>query len=69
MKNGEISHTPSATLAVAFALKGTWVTDNVSSPAIDKADPAASAADEPTPNGTRANLGVFGQTAEASKSP
>ena len=48
---------------------GTWVIDNVSSPAIDKAEPAATVAAEPTPNGNRANLGVYGQTAEASKSP
>lgn len=48
---------------------GAWVADSVSSPAIDKADPAASAANEPTPNGARANLGAFGQTVEASKSP
>lgn len=48
---------------------GTWVLDRVSSPAIDKANPAASAASEPVPNGTRANLGAFGQTTEASKSP
>ncbi|MEO8704714.1 MAG: DUF1565 domain-containing protein [Kofleriaceae bacterium] len=49
--------------------KGTFVNDDVSSPAIDKADPAASSASEPAPNGTRANLGAFGQTTEASKSP
>jgi hypothetical protein len=48
--------------------RGTWITDDVSSPALDKADPAASATNEPTPNGARANLGVFGQTTEASKS-
>ncbi|HSR99617.1 MAG TPA: hypothetical protein VLM79_21340 [Kofleriaceae bacterium] len=47
---------------------GTWIPDNVSSPALDRADPAASAANEPAPNGARANLGVFGQTTEASKS-
>jgi len=49
--------------------KGTWVSDSVSSPAIDRADPAVSAANEPAPNGTRANLGAFGRTTEASKSP
>jgi hypothetical protein len=48
---------------------GAWVVDDVSSPAIDAADPAASTANEPAPNGTRANLGAFGQTGEASKSP
>ncbi len=39
------------------------------SPALDKADPAESAAAEPLPNGGRANLGAYGGTAEASKSP
>jgi hypothetical protein len=48
---------------------GTWVTDSVTSPAIDAADPATSASNEPTPNGARANLGAFGRTVEASKSP
>jgi hypothetical protein len=49
--------------------RGTWVADAVSSPALDGADPAASATHEPAPNGARANLGAFGQTTEASKSP
>ena len=49
--------------------KGTWVLDAVTSPAIDKADPASSAAAEPAPNGGRANLGIYGRTGEASKSP
>lgn len=49
--------------------KGMWVNDNVTSPAIDKADPATGAAGEPAPNGGRANLGVYGNTGEASKSP
>jgi hypothetical protein len=38
------------------------------SPAIDAADPAAAYANEPSPNGSRANMGVYGNTAEASKS-
>lgn len=45
-----------------------WVVDAQHSPAIDAADPAASFAVEPAPNGGRANLGVYGNTAEASKS-
>jgi len=49
--------------------KGAWVKDAVSSPAIDAADPASPFAGEPSPNGGRANLGVYGGTAEASKSP
>lgn len=49
--------------------KGAWVKDPASSPAIDAADPASPFAGEPAPNGGRANLGVYGGTAEASKSP
>ncbi|MBS2017528.1 MAG: DUF1565 domain-containing protein [Deltaproteobacteria bacterium] len=49
--------------------KGSFVNDAVTSPAIDKADPAASVGSEPAPNGGRANLGAYGQTSQASKSP
>jgi hypothetical protein len=45
---------------------GQWVTDAVSSPAIDAADPAAPFDLEPGPNGGRANLGNYGNTCEAS---
>jgi len=48
---------------------GTWVADGVTSPAVDAADPTAGATGEPAPNGARVNLGAFGGTAEASKSP
>ena len=37
------------------------------SPAIDLGDPAADYSNEPAPNGGRLNLGVFGNTAEASR--
>jgi hypothetical protein len=46
----------------------TWVLDDVSSPCIDAGDPADPFGDEPLPNGGRINLGVYGGTAEASKS-
>lgn len=49
--------------------KGTWVNDSVTSPSIDKADPSASVGSEPAPNGGRANLGAYGGTSQASKSP
>ena len=49
--------------------KGAWVLDAVTSPAIDRADPAAPVGSEPAPNGGRANLGAFAGTSEASKSP
>jgi len=46
-----------------------WVTDTVTSPCIDAGDPAADLADEPEPNGGRINMGAYGGTAQASKSP
>lgn len=39
------------------------------SPAIDRGDPADSPANEPLPNGGYVNLGAYGNTAQASKSP
>lgn len=45
-----------------------WVSDAVTSPAIDAGDPASSYAIEPAPNGGRINLGAFGNTTQASRS-
>lgn len=45
-----------------------WVTDSVHSPCIDKGDPAAAFDQEPIPNRSRTNMGVYGNTPEASKS-
>ena len=47
---------------------GAFVIDAEDSPAIDAGDPAAAFSAEPLPNGGRANLGAYGNTAEASKS-
>ena len=46
-----------------------WVNDNVSSPCVDAGDPAFSYANEPPNNGQRINMGVYGNTAQASKKP
>ena len=46
-----------------------WITDNVTSPCIDSGDPNSPIGDEPDPNGGRINMGAYGGTAEASKSP
>ncbi len=46
-----------------------WVTDTVDSPCIDAADPADPFSDEPMPNGGRANIGAYGSSPEASRSP
>jgi hypothetical protein len=47
----------------------TWVKDTVTSPCIDAGDPASPFDEEPTPNGGRVNMGAYGNTREASKSP
>ncbi len=47
----------------------TWVTDDVTSPCIDSGDPNSPVAFEPVPNGGIINMGAFGGTTEASKSP
>jgi MYXO-CTERM domain-containing protein len=45
-----------------------WVSDPVSSPAIDRGDPASDFSLEPPPNGGRVNLGAWADTDQASKS-
>ncbi|RNC64407.1 right-handed parallel beta-helix repeat-containing protein [Proteiniphilum sp. X52] len=45
-----------------------WITDQLTSPCIDAGDPADNYSTEPTPNGNRINIGVYGNTDEASKS-
>jgi len=46
-----------------------WLVDDVTSPCIDAGDPNSPVGDEPEPNGGRINMGAYGGTAEASKSP
>lgn len=48
--------------------QGEWVVDDVDSPAIDAGNPALAADGEPAPNGSRVNLGAYGNTSQASKS-
>jgi parallel beta-helix repeat protein len=48
---------------------GGFVNDAMSSPALDAGDPASSYVQETQPNGGRVNLGAFGNTPEASRSP
>ena len=47
----------------------TWVHDDVTSPCIDTGDPVSDYSNEPEPNGGRINMGAYGNTGEASKSP
>jgi hypothetical protein len=50
--------------------KGSYTTtDTETSALVDAADPAADCSKEPAPNGGRANLGRYGGTDEASKTP
>jgi len=44
----------------------TWLQDNVTSPCIDKGDPASPVGDEPAPNGSIINMGAYGGTTQAS---
>ena len=44
-----------------------WVTDNRTSPVIDKGDPASPWAAEPMPNGARVNMGAYANTEQASR--
>lgn len=46
-----------------------WVYDDVNSPCIDAGDPCEPIGSEPNPNGGRINMGAYGGTVEASKSP
>ena len=46
-----------------------WTLDSVTSPAIDAGDPDEAYSNEPMPNGGCVNLGYYGNTAQASKSP
>lgn len=45
-----------------------WVNDSETSPCIDSGDPNDSFSSEQTPNGGRINMGVYGGTAQASRS-
>ncbi len=55
--------------ASGLEVEGWVVTDPVSSPCIDKGDPSSAYSREPAPNGGRINMGAYGNTPEASKSP
>jgi hypothetical protein len=46
-----------------------WVVDGDSSRCIDAGSPGCPPANEPSPNGNRINMGAYGGTAKASKSP
>ena len=47
----------------------TWLIDDITSPCIDAGEPETSIGSEPLPNGDIINMGAYGGTVEASKSP
>jgi len=51
------------------SLSESWVIDEVTSPCIDAGDPNSPIGLEPEPNGGRINMGAYGGTVDASKSP
>jgi len=48
---------------------GDWVADATTSPCIDAGEPLSRIGVEPNPNGARINMGAYGGTSEAGKSP
>jgi len=46
-----------------------WILDDVTSPCVDAGDPSTAIGLEPLPNGGIINMGAYGGTSEASKSP
>jgi len=46
-----------------------WVKDNITSPCIDAGNPGCPIGYEPEPSGSRRNMGAYGGTTQASKSP
>ncbi len=50
-------------------VKADWVLDDVTSPCIDAGHPVRPFVNEPEPNGDRIDMGAYGGTTEASKSP
>jgi hypothetical protein len=55
--------------AGGYFAAGSWVVDMATSPCLDAGDPAAPFDLEPPGNGKRVNLGAYGNTAAASKTP
>ena len=47
----------------------TWISDDLTSDCIDAGDPGSAIGLEPNPNGSVINIGAYGGTAQASKSP
>ena len=48
---------------------GCWIEDSVTSPCIDAGHPETEIGEESAPNGSRVNMGAYGRTVQASRSP
>jgi len=55
--------------SAVYGVEGLWAMDELTSPAIDGGDAGVNPMAEPMPNGGRVNLGAYGNTAYASRSP
>ena len=66
---GSLAPVLDAATGFAAASPGVLTNDAATSPGLDRADAATDVGDEPQPNGSFANLGAFGTTAQASLSP
>ncbi len=66
---GSLAPVLSATTGLPVAQAGTYVIDASQSPAIDRGAPTDSFGNEPAPNGGYVNIGAYGNTNQASKSP
>ena len=47
---------------------GQWTADTLTSPCVDAGNPSSDYAGEPDPNGSRVNMGAYGNTSQASRS-
>lgn len=65
--DGRDFHLRSQTVQGRFDPLLGWVTDTTTSPLIDAGDPTAAFSAEPAPNGSRADIGLYGNTPEASR--
>ena len=69
LKAGSLAPVYSAETKLPFHEAGALSKDATRSPALDRADPADGVGAEPTPNGGYREIGAYGGTAQASRSP
>ncbi len=67
--NGSLAAMLDVSTGLPAAASGDWTLDAQQSPAIDRGDASKAYSNEPSPNGGFVNIGAYGNTAQASKSP